>query len=258
MADTDTHTPHLSLVIPARNEEAYLPTLLDSVDAARARFDAGADAVEVIVADNASTDATAEVARARGCRVVREEKRVIAAVRNAGARAARAGIIAFIDADSVIHPETFNAIDAAMSGGRIAAGATGLKPDRWSPAVAVQWAMFLPMAWITGIDGGVIFCRREDFQEVGGYNENRLFAEDVEFVLAVRRLVRSRGHRTIRLRRCKATTSMRKFDVFGEWHMLTAMCRGAYWALFSRGSIEAFAKEYWYSDRARPGHPPSE
>jgi len=58
--------PRFSLVIPAHNEEAYLPPLLDTVDAARARYAGGADAVEVVVADNASTDATAEVARARG------------------------------------------------------------------------------------------------------------------------------------------------------------------------------------------------
>ena len=43
-----------SLVIPAWNEEALLPRLLDTVDVARARFRRGADAVEVIVADNAS------------------------------------------------------------------------------------------------------------------------------------------------------------------------------------------------------------
>jgi len=47
--------PRISLVIPAYNEEKYLPRLLDSVDAARARF-AGRGDVEVIVADNVSTD----------------------------------------------------------------------------------------------------------------------------------------------------------------------------------------------------------
>ncbi|MBI3983139.1 MAG: glycosyltransferase [Gemmatimonadetes bacterium] len=51
--------PRFSLIIPARNEEAYLPHLLDTVDAARSRYQAGPDAVEVIVSDNGSTDATA-------------------------------------------------------------------------------------------------------------------------------------------------------------------------------------------------------
>ena len=69
--------PRLSLVIPAYNEEAYLAALLDSVDLARERYRGGPDAIEVILADNASTDRTATMARARGCHVVSVEKRVI-------------------------------------------------------------------------------------------------------------------------------------------------------------------------------------
>lgn len=49
--------PRISLVIPAFNEEHYLPRLLDTIDAARARYREGAEAIEVIVADNGSTDA---------------------------------------------------------------------------------------------------------------------------------------------------------------------------------------------------------
>src|SRR5207248_1252646 len=85
--------PRFSLVIPAYNEEAYLPRLLDSVDAARARYAGGPEAIEVIVADNASTDATARLAAERGCRVARVEKRVIAAARNGGAALARGEIL---------------------------------------------------------------------------------------------------------------------------------------------------------------------
>ncbi len=101
-------TPRFSLVIPAYNEEQYLPRLLDSIDIARDRYRQGRDAIEVIVANNASTDRTAEIATARGCSVVFVEKRAIAAARNGGARFARGEILAFIDADSAIHPETFN------------------------------------------------------------------------------------------------------------------------------------------------------
>ena len=54
-----TGSPRISLVIPAYNEERLLPRLLDTVDAARRRF---AGAVEVIVADNMSSDGTASAA----------------------------------------------------------------------------------------------------------------------------------------------------------------------------------------------------
>src|SRR6266478_218734 len=89
-----------TLVIPAHNEEALLPRLLDTVEVARARYSLGADAIEVIVADNASTDRTAGIATARGCRVVSVAKRAIAAARNGGAGCAQSPILAFVDADT--------------------------------------------------------------------------------------------------------------------------------------------------------------
>lgn len=104
----------MSLVIPAHKEETYLPRLLDSVELARGRYRLGADAVEVIVADNASTDETADIARSWGCRVVYVKRRRIAAARNGGAAVARGDVLAFVDADSCIHPETFNALDDAL------------------------------------------------------------------------------------------------------------------------------------------------
>lgn len=63
-----------SLVVPAYNEERYLPRLLDSVDTARQAYRGGPAQVEVIIADNASTDATARIARERGCRMAAVEK----------------------------------------------------------------------------------------------------------------------------------------------------------------------------------------
>ena len=55
-------SPRFSLIIPSYNEASYLPRLLDSIDAARSRFHDGAEAIEVLVVDNASSDSTAELA----------------------------------------------------------------------------------------------------------------------------------------------------------------------------------------------------
>ena len=54
----------LSIIVPAKNEEQYLPLLLDSI-----REQSYQD-LEVIVADADSVDRTREVALERGCRVV--------------------------------------------------------------------------------------------------------------------------------------------------------------------------------------------
>ena len=57
----------------------------------------------------------------RGCRVIAVEKRVIAAARNAGARAARGEFLAFVDADAQVHPDTFVEIDRALADPRVVA-----------------------------------------------------------------------------------------------------------------------------------------
>ena len=236
-----------SVIIPAYNEENFLPRLLKSIEAARANYSGGRDQVEVIVADNDSTDRTVEVSAAHGARVVHVAKRRIAASRNGGARAAGGEILCFIDADSAVHPQTFDAIDTAMKTGRYVWGVTGAKLERTSFALAVTYCLMMPMVLITGIDTGLSFCRREDFEAVGGYDETRLYAEDVIFPFALRRLGRSRGQKTVRLPQIKALACTRKFDQFGDWHyfwMLTHVFKSL---VTWNWNDEKLAQEYWYN-----------
>ena len=129
------------------------------MDTARQNFHNGSNAVEVIVSDNCSTDKTAEIAESRGCTVVKEDKRVIAAVRNAGAAVATGEIICFLDADSQIHPNTFNAVEQAISSGKVVGGATGVTLDRMTLGIAMTYYLvMLPMILVTGMDTGVVFC----------------------------------------------------------------------------------------------------
>jgi glycosyltransferase involved in cell wall biosynthesis len=240
--------PRISFLVPAYNEENYLLRLIDSVDVARARYLGGKDSIEVIVADNASTDRTAQIARERGCRVQPVAKRVIAAARNGAASAARGEILCFCDADMRIHPETFNAIDACMAAGKTVAGATGVRLERMSLGLAVTFASVIPFVWILGIDTGVVFCRREDFLAVGGYDEGRSYAEDVNFLMKLKRLGRTRGQRFSRLTTAKALSSTRKWDKHGEWHQLRMMITLAIQYPFRRHAVDKFAKSYWYDD----------
>ncbi len=236
--------PRLSLIVPAHNEERFLPRLLDSVDRARAASP-GVE-VEVVVADNGSTDRTAEVAGARGCRVTSVERRVIAAARNGGAAVARGEILAFTDADGTIHPASFAAIDSVERSGRAVAGATGVTMERWSAGIALTYALALPAVWLTRMDTGVVFCRRDDFDAVGGYDESRPFGEDVHFLWKLRRHGRASGRRLVRLAGVKAVASTRKFDAFGDWHYFTAMPALAWRMIFRRSAANDFARRYWY------------
>ena len=239
-------TPRYSMVVPAYNEERLLPRLLDSIDVARAVY-AGTGKVEVIVADNNSTDRTAKIAASRGCRVVGVAKRVIAAARNGGARVARGEILAFIDADSQVHPRTFVEIDFALATGSVVGGATGVTLERWSAGIAVTYAIMVPMVFVTGMDTGVVFCCRRDFEAVGGYDEGMLVAEDVAFLQALRRLGKARGQRLARVTSAKAVASTRKFDDFGDWHVFPLLATGL-WHLLNR-DVTRFADRYWYKPK---------
>jgi len=239
-------SPRYSLIVPAYNEERLLSRLLDSVDIARETY-GGSGEVEVIVADNSSTDRTASIAAARGCKVVTVEKRVIAAARNGGARVALGEILTFIDADSQVHPRTFAEIDAALATGRAVGGATGVTLERWSAGIAVTWLIMMPMVLVTGMDTGVVFCRRPDFEAMGGYDENVLIAEDVAFLQALKRLGKPRGQRLTRATRAKAVASTRKFDEFGDWHFFALFVTGMRYLLTR--NITGFADRYWYKPK---------
>ena len=239
----------ISLVIPAFNEALLLPRLLDTVDAARARYRHGPGAVEVIVADNASTDETAAIAKARGCRVASVSKRMIGSARNGGAALATAPILCFTDADMQIHPDSFNAIAHALANPRIAGGATGVTMERWSAGVAATYALLVPFVWLTRMDTGVVFCRRDDFVRVGGYSEERHFGEDIDFLWKLTRMGWRSGQRLTRLRPYKAIASTRKFDRHGDWHYFLMMPLLLSGTIRPRASGGPVARRYWYDDR---------
>src|SRR5688500_9102521 len=87
--------PTLSFVIPVRDDAERLAQCLQSI-----RSSAGADdRIEVVVADNGSTDDSAAVAVAHGARVITLPDRPVSALRNAAAEISRGDILAFVDAD---------------------------------------------------------------------------------------------------------------------------------------------------------------
>lgn len=89
-----------SIVIPAYNEEAFLPANLKSVAEAIRLFEKSTGhRAEIVVVNNKSTDLTHEVAQAHGANVILHEIRNISSARSAGIRNAKHGLIVAIDAD---------------------------------------------------------------------------------------------------------------------------------------------------------------
>lgn len=239
-----------SIIIPAYNEARLLPRLLDSIEIAASSY--GRHEVEVIVADNLSTDKTPVIAASKGCRVVSVKKRRIAAARNEGAKTANGEILCFIDADSELHPDTFHRIDEAMRNDSIIAGATGVFLERRSIGLLATYLMMLPFLWLTGMDTGVVFCRREDFDAVGGYNENLFYAEDVVFLYSLKRRGAVKRQYLTRLSGVKALGCTRKFDENGDWHYFPMIAKSL--AILIRKGMRVFVTQddlpgltdYWY------------
>ena len=93
-----------SVIIPAYNEEAYLPKTIESLRQSIIASKIIKNA-EIIVVDNCSSDRTAEVGENLGVTVVSEPIRQIARARNTGARHAKGGCFFFVDADTSISVE---------------------------------------------------------------------------------------------------------------------------------------------------------
>ena len=221
----------ISVVIPAYNEEADLGSCLRAL-----RDQDYSGPYEIIVADNASTDGTASVARRWGARVVHEPRRGIASARQAGCAAARGVILAGTDADTVAPRHWLSAIarrfherpDAIVAAGYfllrdgpfLARALTRLG-DALSPVLA--WCV--PSAW--NFCGNNYAVRADAFRAVGGFNVALRYGEDVDLCLRLRRL-----GRVVYAPEMRVTTSGRGY-MRSLWRSTGVYCTDYVWRILS-------------------------
>jgi glycosyltransferase involved in cell wall biosynthesis len=232
-----------SVVVPAHNEELLLPNGLRLIDLAAAQVD---DDVEIVVVANRCTDATAAVARAAGAIVVEDESRNIAAVRNAGAAVATGDVLVTIDADSSMSPLTFREIGRLLDTGRVVGGGTKVVPERRSAGIRATYALMEVAAFVTGLGGGLFWCRRSDFEAIGGFDESLLVAEDLDFARRLRAHGKRSGRRFTNMRAAPITASCRKFDRFGDWHMFAMAFQLRAIRAAMKGTDTAWVDRYFF------------
>lgn len=172
--------------------------------------------MQVIVVDNASTDATAAIARGLGAQVVSESHHGVAFARNAGAREARAPLLVCVDADTAIPGELLRRIVDECRDPRVVGGGveTRHRPHR---ALVALWLTLwrLGARTLRMVQGSVQFCRRLAFDELGGYDERLFMGEDVDFAWRLQRLARRTGGRFVLIRDPPIEPSARRWDQWG-------------------------------------------
>ena len=165
----------LSIIIPALNEEEYLPVLLDSVKRQ------GFQDCEIIVADAGSEDKTPEIARSYGCKVVKGGKP--AKGRNNGAKKAKGNLLLFLDADLLLPPGFLEENLKEFKRRKLKTATFCLKPLEKGNSFYLLFNLFynfpiilFQKAFPHASMGTLI--EKKIFEKVGGFDETITLAED--------------------------------------------------------------------------------
>jgi cellulose synthase/poly-beta-1,6-N-acetylglucosamine synthase-like glycosyltransferase len=232
----------ISFVVPAYNEECELPGALCSI---RAAADGAGEPYEIIVVDDDSTDATAEIAQAAGARVIHVRRRQIAAVRNAGARLAKGDVFFFVDADTRIETaHVVSGLEALRSG--YVGGSARIALDSEVPLWArIFLRVFSAVYFASNLGvGAFMFMRREHFEAAGGFDEQYFAGEEMYLTIALKKLGR------FQLLSQPITTSARKERMHSGRHVLRqwfGMLGGGKNALRARDKLAL-----WYDGKREP------
>ena len=205
----------LSFVVPAHNEELWIRKCLASI---RTTMESIGESYEVIVVDDASTDSTGHIAGEMGVRTLRVERRNIAAVRNVGAQAAQGKIFFFVDADTQVNVA---AVKAALSAVRAGCAGGGAVIELDGPVPL--WARIVVFFAVIGgrivrwTGGCFVFCTRQTYAAIGGFNEKLYAGEDLAFVQAMKKVGR------FVVIGPKVVTSGRKLAVVRPWQLISLL-----------------------------------
>ena len=171
----------LSFVVPAYNEEAYLPACLESILAQTRGL---GDQVEIIVVNNASTDRTRDVALGyTGVRLVDEQRKGLTFARQAGFAASTGELIANVDSDARLTPGWVVQVLREFEGRPELVALSGpLVYYDLTPSQRITVRLFYAVAFLvyalnryvlragSMVQGGNFVLRREALEKIGGFN----------------------------------------------------------------------------------------
>jgi len=204
----------LSVVVPAYNEEKYLPATLESIRLALGNVASS----ELIVVDNESTDSTRTIAAGFEAKIVNETVHNIGRVRNSGAAESRGDMLVFIDSDTLVPPDLFEKINGITADENVIGGSVAVRYEPVSRRAWIRLYIFIfqnigrLLKWR---QGAAQFCRASVFRELGGYDETIYVGEDIEFHWRLAKLARATGQSVEFIEDTRVMTSPRRFEHLG-------------------------------------------
>jgi len=176
-----------SVIIPAKDEQKYLPLCLQSL----ANLDYPPSAYEVLVIDNGSTDKTVEIAAQYGAKVFIRPELTIAGLRNFGASHAQGRCLVFLDADCTVAPDWLvaafgwlNQMDICCFGGPPESPEHGTWVQKAWHLVRGKRRMVEEAEWLESMN---MFVRKEVFARINGFDETLTTCEDYDLSLRLRK-----------------------------------------------------------------------
>jgi glycosyltransferase involved in cell wall biosynthesis len=237
----------ISFIVPAHNEESCLGATLQAIHESSG---ATGRPYEVVVVDDASTDATAEIARRHNATVLSVNHRQIAATRNSGGRAANGNRLFFVDADTKINAKAVASALAQMDKGAVGGGGpVRLGKGESLPLYArLIDPLQLLLTKIGGFTGGAfLFCTRDAFRATGGFNERLYWGEEGDFILKLKREGR------FAVLWSPVLTSGRRFRTTSGLQVL-AVCAKAIFSPLKTFTQRSSVENIWYHSNRQRDH----
>ncbi len=201
----------VSIIIPAYNEEKYLPALLDSIKSQTVQPQ------EVIVVDAYSEDRTAAIVAQYGFTLLRLRKKGPSRQRNYGAKMASSDLLLFLDADVILPPTFLEETISEMMKENLDVASCYVRPlsskktDRVLHTL-VNYYLTFTKSFFLHAPGCCIFASRAIHQKIGGFDETLFLGEDHDYVQKAEKISKFSYLHTH-----KIPISIRRLEREGRW-----------------------------------------